>query len=103
MRAIGGVILQEWGEQPPSKAVQVFSKPRILQEAVQAKGGDIQQVLSIVITTGLPRKRARVSERHFQVVQRVVMSTLDDPERVSASVCEQGIAHLRGTLWRLSF
>src|SRR5215471_12312735 len=41
MRTIGGIILQEWGEQSPGKGVQVFSEPGILQEAVQAKGGDI--------------------------------------------------------------
>src|SRR6266705_6590392 len=98
MRAIGSVVLQEWGEQPQSKGVQVFSQPGILQEAVQAKGGDIQQVHSIVITAGLPRKRERVSERRFQVLKCVVMATLDDPERVSAAVREQGIAHPRGVL-----
>src|SRR5262249_52565117 len=99
MRAIGGIVLQEGGEQPQSKSVKVFSQPGILQEAVQAKCGDIQQVLSRVITAGLPRKRERVSERRFQVLKRVVMATLDDPEGLSAAVCEQGIAYLRGILW----
>src|SRR6266700_2985642 len=96
MRAIGSVVLQEWGEQPQSKGVQVFSQPGILQQAVQAKGGDIQQVHSIVIAAGHPRKRERVSERRFQVMQLVVMATLDYEEVVTVAVCKERIANARG-------